>query len=40
MGRELGQPPNELVLDERIYYSYISVVDSRGEIIVKHSDDD
>ena len=39
MGRELGQPPNELVLDERIY-SYISVVNSRGEIIVKHSDDE
>ena len=39
MGRELSQPPNELVLDERIY-SYISVVNSRGEIIVKHSDDE
>ena len=35
----MGQPPNQLVLDERVY-SYISSVNSRGEIIVKHSDDE
>ena len=38
-GKSVGQPPNQLVLDERVY-SYISSVNSRGEIIVKHSDDE
>ena len=40
MGGELGERPNELVLDERIYYSYISAVNSHCETIVKHSDDE
>ena len=39
MGGELGQPPNELVFDEKLI-SHISAVNSHGEIIVKHSDDE
>ena len=39
MGGELGQPPNELVLDEVICAS-TSAVNSHGEVVVKHSDDE
>ena len=39
MGGELGQTPNELVLEEEIY-PWLSVVNSHGEIVVKHSDDE
>ena len=40
MGGELGESPNELiVLDEEIV-SYTSVVNSHGEILVKHIDDE
>ena len=39
MGGELGQPPNELVLDEEICPSS-SAVNSRGEIVVFHGDDE
>ena len=39
MDGELGERPNELVLDEGIY-SYISAVNSHCETIVKHSDDE
>ena len=40
IGGELSQPPNEpLVLDEEII-SYTSAVNSHGETVVKHSDDE
>ena len=39
MGGELGQPPNELVLDEEIC-PCSSAVNSRGEIVVIHGDDE
>ena len=39
MGGELGERPNELVLDERIYPSFCAV-NSHGEIIAAHSRDE
>ena len=39
MGGELGERPNVLVLDEDIY-PWLTAVNSHGEIIVKHSDDE
>ena len=40
MGGELGKPPNKLVLDEVIIYCGLSAVNSHGEIVVRHSDDE